>query len=392
MSRYDIYKEVDLIWLDEIPKHWSLTKVKNIFEISKDLSYKENPTVLSLARDRIKIRNISNNEGQLAESYNNYNSVEVGDLLLNPMDLYSGANCNISQYSGVISPAYINLRSKQKICVKYFDYIFKKQYTSFAFQAVGKGVSLNNRWTLSNFTLLNYLIPIPPLSEQENIANYLDWKIGEIDKLIEVEKQKIEELVNYKIQKLANIYKNINVYKKIPLKRVSRIYSGKEIEDEAESGVPVYGSGKNIFKYTTKELLNGKYIIFGRKGTIGKPYKINGKFWIVDTAYAIKNNDLVLFDYLYYLLQILNWNEFVTNTVKPSIVANQILQVKMKIPSIEIQEKIVKNINLLEENIENTIKLSNKKNSLLIELKNSLISEVVTGQIDVRNVKIPERK
>lgn len=63
MSRYDLYKKVDLIWLDEIPKHWSLIKVKNIFEISNDLSHKENPTVLSLARDRIKIRNISNNEG-----------------------------------------------------------------------------------------------------------------------------------------------------------------------------------------------------------------------------------------------------------------------------------------------------------------------------------------
>ena len=135
-----------------------------------------------MERDKVKIRDIESNKGQLAENYNNYNSVKKGDLLLNPMDLYSGANCNISNYDGVISPAYINLRSNKDISVNFFDYIFKLQYTSLAFQSVGKGVSKYNRWTLSNETLLNYQLPIPPISEQIQIANYLDWKINEIDK------------------------------------------------------------------------------------------------------------------------------------------------------------------------------------------------------------------
>ena len=48
----------------------------------------ENPVVLSLARAGIRERDISNNEGQIAESYFNYNPVDIDDLLLNPMDLY----------------------------------------------------------------------------------------------------------------------------------------------------------------------------------------------------------------------------------------------------------------------------------------------------------------
>ena len=75
----------------------------------------ENPVVLSLARAGIRERDISNNEGQIAESYFNYNPVDIDDLLLNPMDLYSGANCSISKVKGVISPAYVNLRGTNDV-------------------------------------------------------------------------------------------------------------------------------------------------------------------------------------------------------------------------------------------------------------------------------------
>ena len=150
MNNYEAYKKTDIPWLGKIPSHWEIKRVKRFFYIFKDISYKKNPVVLSLARDKVKIRDIESNKGQLAENYNNYNSVKKGDLLLNPMDLYSGANCNISNYDGVISPAYINLRSNKDISVNFFDYIFKLQYTSLAFQSVGKGVSKYNRWTLSN--------------------------------------------------------------------------------------------------------------------------------------------------------------------------------------------------------------------------------------------------
>lgn len=86
----------------------------HLFE-KKAEAHQENPVVLSLARAGVKVRDLSKNEGQIAESYYNYNLVEFGDLLLNPMDLYSGANCSISMVEGVISPAYINLRAKVAI-------------------------------------------------------------------------------------------------------------------------------------------------------------------------------------------------------------------------------------------------------------------------------------
>ncbi|MBU0279324.1 hypothetical protein KMP12_06905, partial [Gemella sp. zg-1178] len=232
MKRYKKYRKVDLPWLKEVPEHWGTEKIKRLFYISKDLSTKENPVILSLARDKVKVRDISNNKGQIAVDYSNYNKVEKGDLLLNPMDLYSGANCNISYIEGVISPAYINLRNKVKLNKKYYDYWFKAQYTSLALQSVGKGVSKDNRWTLTNETLLNYVTLTPPLSEQNQIAKFLDWKIGEIDRLVGLEKNKIEKLDELLFNKLNSIYDNLKNYNLVTLKRISNVYSGKEVVDE----------------------------------------------------------------------------------------------------------------------------------------------------------------
>ena len=106
-------KDTGIPWVGSIPQNWKLGRVKQGFFRKKAEAHEENPVVLSLARAGVKVRDISNNEGQLAESYYNYNPVVPGDLLLNPMDLYSGANCSISKVSGVISPAYINLGAKK---------------------------------------------------------------------------------------------------------------------------------------------------------------------------------------------------------------------------------------------------------------------------------------
>ena len=149
-------KDSKVKWLGVIPLEWKVERVKHGFIRKKAEAHQDNPIVLSLARTGVRERDISNNEGQIAESYYNYNPVDVDDLLINPMDLYSGANCSISKISGVISPAYVNLRYREGYNPQYYDYYFKLQYWLMAFFAHGKGVSYENRWTLNAETLMNY--------------------------------------------------------------------------------------------------------------------------------------------------------------------------------------------------------------------------------------------
>ena len=155
-------KDSGLDWIGIIPKDWSMKRVKHIFIRKNAKAMQENPVVLSLARAGIRECDISNNEGQIAESYFNYNLVEIDDLLLNPMDLYSGANCSISKVKGVISPAYINLRGINDVNPVFYDYYFKVQYWVMAFFSYGKGVSFDNRWTLNADTLMNYPVVSMP--------------------------------------------------------------------------------------------------------------------------------------------------------------------------------------------------------------------------------------
>ena len=204
-------KDSGVEWIGEIPKNWNVQRVKNAFVRKKAEAHQENPVVLSLARAGVKVRDLSKNEGQIAESYYNYNLVEFGDLLLNPMDLYSGANCSISMVEGVISPAYINLRAKSGYSSRFYDYYFKTQYWSMAMFAHGKGVSFENRWTLGIEELFNYKIPVPLENEQDKIADFLDGQCEKINLAIEKAKVSIEEYRNLKQSFITQIVtKGIN--------------------------------------------------------------------------------------------------------------------------------------------------------------------------------------
>lgn len=196
------FKHSGFDWIGEIPISWRVGKVKHAFIRKNAKAMQEDPVILSLARSGVRVRDISTNEGQIAESYFNYNPVEPGDFLLNPMDLYSGANCSMSQVSGVISPAYINLRAKKGFVAEYYDFYFKTQYWAMALFAHGKGVSFDNRWTLNADTLFNYAIPIPPVEEQERIASYLTKKAAAIDSVIN---QTASSITEYKKMRQAVI-------------------------------------------------------------------------------------------------------------------------------------------------------------------------------------------
>lgn len=191
-------KDSDIRWIGQIPKNWKVIRVKDAFTRKKAKAKQENPVILSLARSGVKVRDITNNEGQLAENYSDYNPVMVDDLLLNPMDLISGDNCNISRVEGVISPAYVNLRYKNGINPEFYNFYFKYQYWCKAFFAYGKGVSFENRWTLNYDTLERFPLILPPIEEQNRIVKFLKGKCAEIDALhTDIEKQ-IETLEEYK--------------------------------------------------------------------------------------------------------------------------------------------------------------------------------------------------
>ena len=74
-----------IVWCPSIPSDWEVRRVKDCFYISKVKAGTKNPVVLKLARSGVQVKDVTVNGGQMAESYDDYNPVQVGDLLVNPI-------------------------------------------------------------------------------------------------------------------------------------------------------------------------------------------------------------------------------------------------------------------------------------------------------------------
>ena len=192
-------KDSGVDWIGEVPKHWDVTKTKWMFEIVKRIYGREDRNVLSITQRGIKVRDVESNDGQLAESYANYQVVNVNDFAMNSMDLLTGwVDC--SQFEGVTSPDYRVFRffSEKVQCHNYYKYLFQMCYKNRIFYRLGQGVSNLGRWRLQADQFLNMRLPQPPVEEQERIAAYLDEKTAKIEALITDINAQIEKLKQYR--------------------------------------------------------------------------------------------------------------------------------------------------------------------------------------------------
>jgi type I restriction enzyme S subunit len=262
MKKYDIYKDSGIEWIGEIPGHWKIGKAKQGFSRKKEKAFKENPTVLSLTSKGVIIRDISNNDGQIAESYFEYNPVVPGDLLLNPMDLVSNAFSFVSNYEGVISPAYFNLKNKINFYSNYYKYYFQLQYWNSSFFHHGKGVSTEHRWTLNEEAFKCFPIPIPSFEEQKLIADYLDEEIEKInfstsqkEKLISLFEEEKQATINQSVTKGINPnvelkYSEIDWIGDIPAHwNIKRLRYLGNCQNGISQGADYFGSGYPFVNY-----------------------------------------------------------------------------------------------------------------------------------------------
>jgi type I restriction enzyme S subunit len=192
-------KDSGVDWIGDTPAHWETTKIKWMFEIVKRIYGKEDRDVLSITQRGLKVRDIESNDGQMAESYANYQVVNVNDFAMNSMDLLTGwVDC--SPFEGVTSPDYRVFRflpSKEQ-CHNYYKYLFQMCYKNRIFYRLGQGVSNFGRWRLQADQFLNMRLPQPPVSEQKKIAAYLDEKTTRIESLIADITAQIEKLKQYR--------------------------------------------------------------------------------------------------------------------------------------------------------------------------------------------------
>lgn len=429
---YEEYKDVDLPWLDRVPSHWEMEKVKYKFDLVKEPSSDENPTVLSLTQKGIKVRNIESNEGQLAKSYEGYNTIKKGYICLNPMDLESGAAAK-SEYEGVISNAYFTIKPKfEDINTDFYSKYFNLHYKKKIFYGFGKGVGRpegsGGRWTLNRETFINFPIIFPPKEEQDKIVEFLDYQIEKIDRFIDLRERQIalfeeekEVLINNAVTKGIDktvSYKDSGVdwlgeipehWEVIRLKYVSTsIKTGGTPQNFGEhhlsnNGIEWYspgdfndrliltGANRKLSKEGQK-LVNifqkNSVLIVGIGGTLGKvglskeSFSCNQQINVITPRFDLMDANFLLY-FLYSHKNDISGR--VNYTTLPILNQEDTKNLTITLPPISEQESIVVHIEKETSKIDKTIDLYKKQIDLIKEYRTSLISHAVTGKIDVRN-------
>jgi len=191
-------KESGIEWIGKIPKNWEVERGKDKFfyekKINKGLICKN---VLSLTYDGVINKDSNTNAGLNPGSYKTYQFVNKGDLIFKLIDLENikTSRVGIAHEHGIMSSAYIRLKSKKSIFSKYYYYLYFFYYRINLFNFLGGGV----RSTLNYSSLLEIPIISPPfIEEQIQIANYLDEKTLKIENIISKINDQIETLKEFR--------------------------------------------------------------------------------------------------------------------------------------------------------------------------------------------------
>lgn len=422
MNRYEKYKSVSLPWVNEIPEHWEIIRNKNIFvEQKKSVgSQFEKYKLLSLSLKGVIERNLEDG-GKFPASFEKYTIVNPKDLVFCLFDIdETPRTIGISKIEGMITSAY-NIMAVKKDCAKYMYYFYL--YLDFI-----KGLKpyySSLRKTVNIDTFNSFKILIPPINEQEQIANYLDWKINEIDRLIEINKEKIKEFKKYiisshervilkKHSELKEWIVKDNIYDfTSPNVRIKKLKSVLvKVEHDAlpdadiiicsNNGKSFVRGDKKIGLYSDdinmyQNVNNGQIMIHGMDTWHGAICisKHSGRCTRVVHVCETKEDKRYVCYYLRLLAFLKLYKPF-SNGVRQNTSDfrswDRLGQVNIILPTIEQQHKIAELLSKLINNSEKLIDEIMKENDMLENLKQSLISEVVTGKIDVRNIVIPEYK
>lgn len=375
-----------------------------------------------------------------SDSGDNRKLVCLGDFVINSRSDRKGS-CGVSELDGSVSLINIVLTPRNSWDNKYVHYLMRSQPFSEEYYHYGRGI-VADLWTTRYSEMKNILLPVPPQDEQEQIVRFLDWKISGINKLINHYRNEISSLSEMKAKiiddattrgvKNSTLKHNYDIRWDIDypeswdIKRMRECFTfrkGLSITKAnlEETGLPVISYGQIHSKENTGVALNDELIRF-----VNSSYLETGKSALVernDFIFADTSEDLtgcgncafidsddIIFagyhsviahptisgntKYLAYLFQSPTWRYQIrkkVNAVKVYSITQKILKdVFILIPSENEQEEIVKYLDDKCSSIDLFINKINEKIDQLHDLKNTMIADVVTGKIDVRDIDIPK--
>ena len=420
MRRYDSYKDSGVEWLGDVPSHWELKRLKQLFVEKK---HKQN---LSLNCGAISFgKVIEKDDDKVTEATKrSYQEVLKGEFLINPLNLnYDLISLRIalSEIDVVVSAGYIVLKAKQIINKKYFSYLLHRYDVAYM-KLLGSGV----RQTINYGHISDSILVAPPLSEQQKIAQFLDDKTAKIDQAVDLAEKQIALLKEHKqilIQNAVTRGLNPDVPLKdsgvewigqVPehweVKKITHIFPNIGSGTTPNSSDPSFYEGninwlqtgdltdgyiyktsktithKALQAYSTLKIYPKNSLVIAMYGaTIGKVGLLqietttNQACCVLSTALNIEMK------YVFYLFQGIKESLVAMSYGggQPNISQEKIKSLKLPFPNASEQEQIADYLDKQTAKIDQAIALKTAHIEKLKEYKSVLIDYAVTGKVRV---------
>lgn len=418
------YKDSGITWIGSIPKEWKTERIKALFSERNERDC-QGKTLLSVSQ-YFGIRPKSETDladSHIAESYDDYKEVRKGDFVMNIMLAWNGSYA-VSDYDGIVSPAYCVFKFRKDCCKKYFHYLLRTDGYPSAFKTMSRGV-IDSRLRLYPEQFYTFPVIIPSVDEQQRIADYLDKKCAEIDGLIELQEQMIAQLTDYKQSVITEaVTKGLNPNVEFVPSGVDWIgdvpkgwriaQTRRIVRNHLQGYYDADGyvtSGYRLLRITdllsngnlslenapfVKETPNIKDFIlqpgdfcFARTGGAGNFGFVSGDIepavfasYLIRFRFSGQNNNYLRYYFLSYSF-ISEVNSLIHGGVNKNIHAENIKDTHLPLPPLSEQKSIADYLDKECKEIDDLIAIKQQKIETLKEYKKSVIFEAVTGKIEI---------
>ena len=426
MNKYNTHTQFPDIWISKIPAHWQVHKMKRLLAERSEKGYPNEPLLVASQSMGVVPKNVYGNRTVEAQKdLHLLKLVCVGDFVISLRSFQGGLE--YAYYQGIISPAYTILIPHEPMSSSYFRYLAKsKPFIGLLTLCV---TGIREGQNIDYAKLKNHFLPVPPREEQDQIVRFLDWKVSSINKLIAVKQKQIANLNEMHLSVMNDlathgIVKERNYVKtsmdwacEIPAEwSISRIRNhfeilkriagaeGYDVFSVTQQGLKVrdinvyegqlaanYSGYQFVypgeFAMNHMDLLTGGVGIADHLGVTSPDYRV---FRIFDEAHCYAPYYLKVFQICYRRHAFYRFGRGAANVGRWRLPADAFKNFEIPLPPYEEQIKIVQAIGDEEQKTKAAIECLKKQIDLLNDLKTRLISDTVTGKIDVRSIEIPE--
>lgn len=421
MKRYAAYKPTGLKWFPEIPQEWNW---RFLCQVAQEQTIKKPPEemypVMTLSYGEIK-RKKNIDSGLVPSNYDNYQMLYKGNIVLRLIDLqndHTSLRTGLVHETGIITPAYTCIVSSENPA--YIRYLLHSYDTRKVFYGYGGGV----RQSIGFKEIRHLQVSVPPRDEQDQIVRYLDWQVSKINRLIAAKRKQIELLnqtIAYNLERIICEgihgeelvetgnpwistapkswnklrHKNILTEKKIV---VGDTYSQYTLLSLTTKGIIVRdissGKGKFPSDFSTYQVVQPSDMVFCLFDVDETPRTVGLSAYtgMITGAYTVYETHDVLPEFLlHYFTAIDNKKGFkpLYSGLRKVIGKDVFSRQSIYLPSVKEQKEIVAAIDASQKKCKKAMDLFEQEIIALTDLRTHLISDVVTGQIDVRGIEVP---